>query len=186
MFAPFLTEVSLVNPTAFIGPFADDYIVTPGFVGGLSTSVSVYNFLAGPEKTVYTLPTGYVDVRDIAAAVVAGIKVNGTHRLPITGEWFDWGDAVDHIAKTRPDLAPRLVKIKPTGQTRPVIDSKHALEVLGITLTPWKKTIGDGLDSMLKLEKDWAERGVDTDALKNNRWLRHGEAGAYTRVEFTD
>ena len=181
-----LTEVPLVNPTTFIGPLADDFIVTPGVVNELSTSVGTYNFLAGPEKTMYTLPMGCVDVRDIAAAMVAGIRVNGSHRLPLTGEWFDWADAVDHIANTRPDLAPRLVKIKPTGQSRPIIDSKKALEVLGIKLTPWKKTIDDGLDDMLELEKDWAERGVDPDVLKNNQWLALGEMGANTRVEFTD
>ena len=134
---------------------------------------------------MYTLPMGHLDVRDIAAAMVAGIRVKGNHRLPLTGEWFDWADAVDHIASTRPDLAPRLVKINPTGQTGPIIDSKKALEVLGITLTPWRKTISDGLDDMLKLEKDWAERGVDPDVLKNNRFLALGAMGAYTRVEFT-
>ena len=186
MFALFLTKVPLVDPTNFIGPLADDFIVTPGVVNELSTAAGTYNFLAGPEKTMYTLPLGHVDVRDVAAAMVAGIRVKGNHRLPLTGEWFDWADAVDHIANTRPDLAPRLVKINPTGQTRPVIDSKKALEVLGITLTPWKKTIDDGLDDMLKLEKDWAERGVDPDALKNNTWIEIGEMGASTRVEFTD
>ena len=186
MFAPFLTEVPLVNPTNFIGPLADDFIVTPGVVGELSTSVGTYNFLAGPEKAMYTLPMGHVDVRDIAAAMVAGIRVKGNHRLPLTGEWFDWADAVNHIADTRPDLAPRLIKINPTSQTKPIIDSKKALEVLGITLTPWKKSISDGLDDMLKLEKDWAEKGVDPDALKNNNWLSLGEMGGYTSVEFTE
>ena len=56
---------------------------------------------------------------------------------------------------------------------------------MGITLTPWRKTISDGLDDMLKLEKDWAERGVDPDVLKDNRFLALGAMGAYTRVEFT-
>ena len=186
MFAQFLTEVPPVNPPTFIGPLANDFIVTPGGVNELSTSVSVYNFLAGPEKTMYTSPVGHVDVRDVAAATVAGIRVKGNHRLPITGQWFDWADAVDHIAKTRPELAPRLVKINPTDQTRSVIDSKKALEVLGITLTPWRKTIDDGLDDLLKLEKDWTERGVDPDVLKNNLWLKLGDTGAYMRAEFTD
>ena len=129
---------------------------------------------------------GHVDVRDVAAAMVAGIRVNGNHRLLLTGEWFDWADAVSHIATTRPELAPRLVKINPTGQTRPIIDSKEALEVLGITLTPWKKSIDDGLDDLLKLERDWAERGIDLAELKNNGRLAIGQTGAKTRVEFTD
>ena len=129
---------------------------------------------------------GHVDVRDVAAAMVAGIRVKGNHRLLLTGEWFDWADAVRHIATTRPELAPRLVKINPTGQTGPIIDSKKALEVLGITLTPWKKSIDDGLDDLLKLEQDWAERGIDLAELKNNGRLAIGQKGAKTRVEFTD
>ena len=142
--------------------------------------------MAGPEKTLYTLPMGHVDVRDVAAAMVAGIKVKGNHRLLLTGEWFDWTDAIKYIATTRPEIAPRLVKIGTTAQNRPIIDSKKVLDVLGITLTPWKKSIDEGLDAMLKLEKDWIERGVDLTQLKNNEWVPLGESGANTRVEFTD
>ena len=142
--------------------------------------------MAGPEKTFYTLPFGLIDVRDVAAALVAGIKAKGNHRLVLTGEWFDWADAVNHIATTRPELAPRLVKIGHTGQTRPIFDNKKALEVLGITLTPWKKTIDDGLNDMLKVEKDWTERGIDLTGLKNSEWANLGESGKYIRVEFTN
>jgi hypothetical protein len=62
------------------------------------------------------------------------------------------------------------------------------LEVLGITLTPWKKSISDGLEAMLKLEE-----GLDREevfdlatSLKNNEWVPLGESGGNTRVEFTD
>ncbi|KAF9654438.1 NAD(P)-binding protein [Thelephora ganbajun] len=179
-------NLTTVSPTNFIGPFAEDFIITPGAAAELSTSVTVYNFLAGPEVTLYTLPIHHVDVRDVAAAVVAGIKVKDGNRLLLTGEWFDWADAVKYIAATRPELAPRLVKIGPTDQKRPIIDSKKALEVLGITLTPWKKSLDDGLDAILKLEKDWTEKGIDLTPLKNNEWVPLGQAGAAARIEFTD
>ena len=170
-----------------MGPFAEDFIITPGDVSGLSTSVSVYNYLAGPEKTFSTLPMGYVDVRDVATALVAGIKVIGNHRLLLTGEWFDLADAIKHIAATRPELAPRLVKTGFTGQTRPIIDNKKALEVLGITLTPWKKSIEDGVDAFLKLEKDWVEKGIDLTPLRDNEWVPvFAENATKTRAEFTD
>ena len=181
----FLTGIP-VSPTNFIGPFAEDFITTPGAVNELSTAVTVYNFLAGPEKTLYTMPIGHVDVRDVAAAMVAGIKVKGNHRLLLTGEWFDWADAVNYMATTRPEIASRLVKIGHTDQNRPIIDSKKALEVLGITLTPWKKSISEGLDDVLKVERDWIERGIDLTGLKNNEWVPLGESGANTRVEFTN
>ena len=181
----FLTEV-LVSPTSFIGPFAEGFIITPGNASELSTSVVVYNLLAGPEKTFYTFPVGHVDVRDVAAAMVASIRLEGSHRLLLTGEWFDLADAIQYIAATRPELAPRLIKAGSNGQNRPVIDSKKALEVLGITLTPWKKTIDDGLDAVLRLEKDWIEKGVDLTGLKNNGWIAMTEAKAYARFEFAD
>lgn len=146
----------------------------------------VYNALAGPEVTFGTLPIGYIDVRDVAAAMVAGIKVKGNHRLLLTGEWFDYADAVKYIAATRPGLASRLVKTTSSGQGRPIIDSKKALDILGITLTPWRKTIDDGLDSVLKLEKDWIEKGIDLTTLKNNEWIAFGKSDNNSRVEFTD
>ena len=176
----------LVSPTGFIGPFAEDFIITPGNADEPSTSLVVYNFLAGPEKTFCTFPVGYVDVRDVAAAMVASIKLEGSHRLLLTGEWFDLADAIQYIAATRPELAPRLIKAGSNGQNRPVIDSKKALEVLGITLTPWKKTIDDGLDAVLEVEKDWIEKGVDPTVLKNNGYIALVDAGANIRVEFTD
>ena len=180
-----LTEV-LVSPTSFIGPFAEDFIITPGNITELSTWAMVYNFLAGPEKTLHLPPFGHVDVRDVAAAMVASIKLKGNHRLLLTGEWFDWADAIQHIAATRPELAPRLIKAGSNSQNRAIIDSKKALEVLGITLTPWKKTIDDGLDAVLRLEKDWIEKGVDLTGLKNNGWIAMTEAKAYARFEFAD
>jgi len=180
-----LTEV-LVSPTSFVGPYAEDFIITPGNAVELSTSVMVYNALAGPEVTLGTLPIGYIDVRDVAAAMVAGIKVKGNHRLLLTGEWFDYADALEYIAATRPELAPRLIKTTSSGQNRPIIDSEKALDVLGITLTPWRKTIDDGLDSVLKLERDWTEKGVDLTPLKNNEWVAFGKSDNNTRVEFSD
>jgi len=146
----------------------------------------VYNALAGPEVTLRTLAIGYIDVRDVAAAMVAGIKVKGSHRLLLTGEWFEYADAIEYIVATRPELAPRLIKTTSTGQNRSIIDSKKALEVLGITLTPWRKTIDDGLDSVLKLERDWIEKGVDLTPLKNNEWIAFGKSDNNTRVEFAD
>jgi len=146
----------------------------------------VYNALAGPEVTLGTLPIGYIDVRDVAAAMVAGIKVKGSHRLLLTGEWFEYADAIKYIAATRPELAPRLIKTTSSGQNRPIIDSKKALDVLGITLTPWRKTVDDGLDSVMKLERDWIEKGVDLTPLKNNEWIAFGKSDNNTRVEFAD
>jgi hypothetical protein len=77
--------------------------------------------------------------------------------------------------------SPLALSRQVSSQNRPIIDSKKALEVLGITLTPWKKTVDDGLDALLKVEKDWTEKGVDLTPLKNNEWVPFGESGANSR-----
>lgn len=146
----------------------------------------VYNFLAGPEVTLNTPAIGHVDVRDVAVTMVAGIKVKGNHHLLFTGEWFDYVDVVKYIAAIRPELAPRLIVTISTDQNSPLVDSKKPLEVLGITLSPWKKSIDDGVDSVLKLEKDWVKEGADLASLKDNKWLAFIQSFANTRVEFRD
>ena len=58
----------------------------------------VYNFVAGPEITLGTSSWGFVDVRDVAAQMFAGIKVTGKHRLISVGPWFDNKEVVEYIA----------------------------------------------------------------------------------------
>ena len=57
----------------------------------------VYNFLAGPEITLRNMSWGFVDVRDVAVQMVAGIKITGKHRLISVGPWFDNKEATKYI-----------------------------------------------------------------------------------------
>lgn len=110
-----------------------------------------------------TPPMGFVDVRDVTAAQVAGIKTPGRNRVLLAGEWFEVKDAVDHIAVARPELADRL--------TNAVIDNTRAVEVLGVQVISWKEMIVDTIDSLVKLEKEWQEAGVDVETtLKKSFW----------------
>jgi len=136
----------------------------------LSTITTLYNLIL-PDSKLQTPAMGFVDVRDVAAALVAGIKTTGRNRVLLTGEWFEVKDAVDHIGAVRPELAGRLPKLVPTGQTGAVIGSARALEVLGVRVTPWKKMVIDAIDFMVKLEVEWQKAGVDVEAtLQRSIW----------------
>ena len=131
-----------------------------------------YNFI-NPNVTLPTESLGYVDVRDVAAALVAATRVKGQHRLPFSGEFFDHVEAFPYIASVRPELKDRLAKATSTGQTKPTIDAAPALKILGLAgLTPWKQSVLDAVDSIAQLEKEWIGAGVDVEEkLAKNQWL---------------
>jgi len=161
-----------VCPTLFIGPFAPEQIVKPGETSAISTAVCAYNFI-NPKVSLSTASLGYVDVRDAAAALVAATRVKGQHRIPLSGEFFDHTEAFPYIASVRPELKDRLAEATSTGQTKPTIDATPALEVLGLPgLTPWKQTVLDAVDDIVRLEKEWIAAGVNVEEkLAENHWL---------------
>ena len=176
-----------------MGPLAPEFVesTTPGNVNALSSSIFFYNFLTGPPTTIGTFTYGYVDVRDVARALVAGVepKVPGNHRLLLGSlPWFDSADIVTHIAAVRPDLKDRLIGSESTGQKRFIVEEEivKTVEVLGLgELTPWKKTVEDSLESMLGLEKLWKEKGVEVDeVLGKNTTLDFWNVFAASRVDF--
>jgi len=115
-----------------------------------------------PGETFGSPECGFVDVRDVAEAQVAGIKTPGHHRVLIgSSEWFDLRDAVDHLTTARPELKGRLANPVSMGRAEPAIDNARVIDLLGVSVTSWRKTVEDGIDSLLKLEEEWKEAGVD-------------------------
>lgn len=159
-----------MNPTFFIGPTAPGQKVTPGDPNALSTNLLLYNLIL-PDTKQQTPPFGFVDVRDVAAGLIAGIKVTGRNRVPLTGEWFELKDAVEYIASVRPELKSRLANIVPTGQTNGILDNSKALEVLGIKPRSWKESVINTIDYLVEVEKAWEGQGIDIESrLKRNEW----------------
>lgn len=176
-----------VSPTVVIGPFTEDYIITPGNVAGLRNSLMVYNFLAGPETTLRNMSWGFVDVRDVAVQMVAGIKITGKHRLISVGPWFDNKEVIEYITSIRPDLKGRLASVVSTSQNRPLADPSTATKVLGLPEpTPWKQTIADTLEATLKVEEEWIKVGVDVKSLKENKVLQTQISAGNSDVAFTN
>lgn len=154
----------------FLGPTAPGQTITVGNAKALSTDVALYNILI-PGSKIQNNPLGFVDVRDVSAALIAGSKVVGKNRVPFTGEWFKLTEAVECVAALRPELKGRLAEIPPTSQTKPTVDTSKALKILGLKPRPWKYTVIQTVDYLVKLEKDWASQGFDLDAeTKGNEW----------------
>lgn len=159
-----------MNPTFFLGPNAPGQKLIPGEPNALSTNLVLYNVIL-PGSKQQTPPFGFVDVRDVAAGLIAGIKVTGRNRVPLTGEWFEMKDAAEYIGEVRPELKDRLANIVPTGQSKAAVDNSKALEVLGIEPRSWKDTVIQTIDYLVGVEKAWKEQGIDIESrLKKNEW----------------
>ena len=161
-----------VNPPFFYGPFAPGYTApfeSPVIsTANLSTMVLFYGILFQdlPKNARPFSPLG-VDIRDVARALVAAIdsppasKV-GRKRILVSGEWVHPSQIIAWIEEDRPEVAKRLnqdVKNFAAG-IRPVTDNSGLKEILGLEVTPWRKTIIDALDALLEHEKYWKERGL--------------------------
>lgn len=102
-------------------------------------------------------PTGtffYVDVRDVALAHVKAIEVSeaGGKRFFVTAGYFTNKDVADAIRQTHPQLELKLPpKDAPSDLPSPIygFDNSRSRELLGLKYTPWNKTVGDTVESIL-------------------------------------
>ncbi len=156
-------------PPVVYGPLADTKI-PKGDTGAMSMAGVFYGNVfpkGGPAvelapQTPFLLYT--IDVRDVAKAHVLALKAPlekevGRKRIIIAGKSISWLDAVEHLRATRPELAGRLpdtsnaVKRSLAGY-----NVSKAESVLGLTeYIDWKKTVDDTADSVLAVEKEWAQ-----------------------------
>jgi len=153
-------NITVLNPPFFIGPFAPGFRVPPGDRAALSTNTFIYDLLFAGNKTD-TPPVGFVDVRDVAIALVKGQKTPGKHRILFGGEWFTLEEAIDYIASIHPELKDRLATASPTAQKNSLLDISKAALVLGLTPRSWKESVRDGVEDLLKLEESWIAQGIE-------------------------
>jgi nucleoside-diphosphate-sugar epimerase len=145
-------------------------------------SGQVYNSLAtGTNRYIYGLITGApgrpvgghdpavgtpplnVDVRDVARAHVLALNVPPSDELKrfiISTSTFTWKEAVEFIAKARPELKGRLPVV--TGNEPPVppsatLDTSATEKILGLeNYVKWQDTLLDTIDDLLRAEKELA------------------------------
>jgi len=110
----------------------------------------------GPRPSPY-----FVDVRDVARALVAALKAPPTaqvshKRILLSSEWVQPAQVAAYVAERRPELAHRISKAMQDEipGLKPVIDNNRFKEVLGLDITPWQETILDGVDAPVKLENE--------------------------------
>ncbi|KAK0203508.1 hypothetical protein DFS33DRAFT_1332036 [Desarmillaria ectypa] len=165
-------DVTLIGPPFNFGPFAPgfEYLVPEPDLGALSTNESIYALLR-PGNTEFPIAPGAIDVRDAAKAHVLALQSRpsaevGRKRFAIVSPHnSSYKDALAIIAKERPELTGRLTDITLAPEwpsyTLPV-EWQKIEDVLGLkadSFIPWDKTILDAVDSLVRLEGMWKEKG---------------------------
>lgn len=153
-------NITVLNPPFFIGPLAPGFRVPPGDKQALSTDEFIYNLLS-PQNKVDTPASGFVDVRDVAIGLVKGQKTQGRHRIIFGGQWFTYEEAIDYIAEIHPELKHRLATANPTIHKKSRLDISKAELVLNLKPRPWKESVHDAVEDLLKLEKSWIAQGTE-------------------------
>jgi len=159
-------EMTTVNPPFLYGPFAPGFSNPEGSRAALSTNHMIYDLLR-PDGPIPLRPS-YIDVRDVARGLVNALRSPptsqvGRKRILMSGEWFSAQQAVEYIASVRPELKDRLSEAakRPAFIPKSRIDNKRAAEVLGLTdITPWKVSVIDTVDDLLKMEENLKKRGI--------------------------
>ena len=159
------TDVSVasINPPFFVGPFAPGLAIPTGDYSVFSTNLILFNALLPGSKS-QTPPIGFVDVRDVATGLIAGLNVPGHTRNIIASPWFDLTEAVAYVEGIRPELKDELPKLTATGQKESPFVVGASLKRLGIEVKPWKETVRGAVDDLLRIEKEWVSGGVDVNA----------------------
>lgn len=164
-------------------PELDLTTIHPGFIYGPLGSGQVYydTPATGTNRYVYALITGEpdravaghdpavrapplnVDVRDVARAHVLALKVppsDEPKRFVVSSSRFTWKEAVELLAKARPELKGRLPVItgkEPAVPPYATLDTSATSAVLGLkNYVNWQDTILDTVDDLLRVEKELA------------------------------
>jgi len=156
-------NVASINPPFFIGPLAPALVIPTGDYSMFSTNLILFNALL-PDSNSQTPPIGFVDTRDVAASLIAGLGVPGRTRNIVASPWFDLAEAVTYVEEIHPELKGELPKLTPTGQKESSFATEPSLKRLGIEVKPWKETVRAAADDLLRIEKEWISKGVDVNA----------------------
>ncbi|KAK0449835.1 uncharacterized protein EV420DRAFT_766693 [Desarmillaria tabescens] len=165
-------DVTLVGPPFNYGPFAAgfEHLVPEPDLSAFSTNASIYAFLQ-PGNTEFPGAPGAIDVRDSARAHVLALKSRpsaevGRKRFAIVSPFqSSYKDALEIIAKERPELKDRLTDAAqaPEWPSYALPTDWRSIEnVLGLkaeSFIPWRETVLDTVDSLVRIENSWKEKG---------------------------
>ena len=160
-------DLTTIHPSYTYGPLGSGQVYSTPATG---TNQHIYALIAGAaDRAVRAYdpamggPPLNVDVRDVARAHVLALKVtpsNAVKRFVISSSRFTWKEAIELIAKARPELKGRLPAI--TGKERALppfatLDTSTTKAVLGLKeYVEWQDTVLDTIDDLLRVEKELA------------------------------
>ncbi|KAK0470373.1 uncharacterized protein EV420DRAFT_1634795 [Desarmillaria tabescens] len=165
-------DVTLVGPPFNYGPFAPgfEHLLPEPDLSALSTNSTIYSFLR-PDTTAFPMAPGAIDVRDTARAHVLALesppssKIGRKRVAIVCPHECSYKAAIETIAREHPELKERLADARRAPEwpsnTLP-LDWKRIDEVIGMkpeSFIPWEKTVLDSVDSLLRIEKIWKEKG---------------------------
>ncbi|KAF8500831.1 NAD-P-binding protein [Russula emetica] len=160
-------DVTTIHPSWVFGPFGSGQVYNSPATG---SNRNIYGLIAGaPGRPVdeydpaVRAPPLNVDVRDVARAHVLALKVppsDEVKRFILSSSAFTWKEAIEFIAKARPELKGRLPVV--TDNEPPVppfatLDTSATENILGLkNYVKWQDTVLDTIDDLLRVEKELA------------------------------
>ena len=66
---------------------------------------------------------------------------------------------MEYIGTLRPEL--KIPTLPLSGRTDSIVDYEPALKRLGLTRRPWKDSVREAAEAVLKVEEDWIAQGID-------------------------
>jgi nucleoside-diphosphate-sugar epimerase len=159
-----------VNPPYLFGPFVPGFKCPEPDTSALSTTYIIAKLL-NKERGQFPSLAGIADVRDVARVHVLALETGKPpadiprKRVLISDVWIDFGDIVRWIVQRYPELEGRTVDPDkaPKTATGHMVDMSISKALFGIgseELRSWKETIGDTVDALLALEKEWSAKGL--------------------------
>ncbi|KAH9983332.1 hypothetical protein BJV74DRAFT_886893 [Russula compacta] len=161
-------DLTTIHPSYIYGPLGSGQVYSTPAAG---TNRYVYALIAGaPDRAVSAYdpamrgPPLHVDVRDVARAHVLALKVvpspDAVKRFVISSSRFTWKEAIEFIAKARPELNGRLPVITGKEPALPpfaTLDTSTTESILGLKdYVKWQDTVLDTIDDLLRVEKELA------------------------------
>jgi len=160
-------DIATIYPSVIFGPFGPGQVYDSPATG---TNRHIYELIDGaPDRPV----SGYepakgppplnVDVRDVARAHVLALKLPPSSESPkrfiLSTSTFTWKDAIELLAKKRPELKERLPVItgkEPRLGPSATLDTSKTESVLGMkNYVKWQDTVLDTVDDLLRVEKEF-------------------------------
>lgn len=144
-------------------------LLEPGY-RAFSTNGFIYALLR-PDNVHFAPSPGAIDVRDVARAHLLALEspptsVVGRKRSPLVSPYqSSYKDAIEIIAKERPELKDRLVhpsKAPEWPSYTIEVDRELVEKQIGLkadSYIPWRETVLDAVDSLVRIENIWKAKG---------------------------